>query len=295
MATPGSNIPQGPSEGFKILSVAPATHFITDHVDAPTELYVTADQFLRVLGITFAALASITVRYRLLRSDDGQVVLMENTFTLPGDGFGHFLDIQLPEGFLLSVWCTLSGTTAVRGNSYMTVQLWRGKTSTPTFLQTLVADSPNTAGSLGWPGGSLRASTEGPGFLNAQSFAAPAAGAEINLAVVNGQRWRVQALRFSLTTSAAVANRVVNLVHLSSSLEVFRVPISGVIAASTTQIFTGMPGAGSPSLNNGVNLLPLPGLWELMPNDVIATVTTNLQAGDQYSIQNVSMEQWISS
>lgn len=126
------------------------------------------------------------------------------------------------------------------------------------------------------------------------TVATPAAGAEIVQAIPAGEAWRVLALFGRLTTSATVATRYADLrLDRSTALNqnYFRDGIVSGQAASLFWDYTWALGCSVVVNNtgNGRVLRPFPDLI-MRQNEVISTLTLNLQAGDQWSLIQLLVE-----
>jgi hypothetical protein len=112
----------------------------------------------------------------------------------------------------------------------------------------------------------------------------PGAGANFSRVNDSGGLWVIRGLAFTLTTSAAVANRVMTLLARAAEDVWFRTSAGGVQVASLTFDYSGWPGSGSPSGTTPVALLGWPhdGLW-LPPGQVIESDVQAIDAADQIS------------
>lgn len=120
------------------------------------------------------------------------------------------------------------------------------------------------------------------------SNAAPAAGADWTYTVPVGQSLSVETLQFSLTTSAAVANRQVQVVIDDGTNELWRWVAPAVQAASTTVEYVGAQSSvESSGVRAGVQSFELPNIV-LLPGYRVRTITTNIQAADQYTAQRLA-------
>jgi hypothetical protein len=278
-------------EAFKSLTQKPATQFITDNVPAPSEAYISDIARIRVTIANTATAVSVRVNVVVLRADNGERMRGVFDFTPGTTGANQTFAIDLTEGFLVSLVITISGGATLAGQTFVRAQIEEGTGSGITVIRELLADYVTNDNLISWPGARQVPKATYPGALIETSFTAPGAGAEEGFAVTAARRWRIQAIRFSFVTSAGVANRSPEFRITNSGNIWLKVPIVGVIAASTTVDLVYMPGAPAPSLNNGVFILPLPVGLLLNANDNLSTVTANLQAGDQYGAPQVYAEE----
>jgi hypothetical protein len=199
----------------------------------------------------------------------------------------------LPEGELLNVTVFLNGAAPITGQTFVRLQLLRGRETSSVVLGTLAAGYVTAVQPLAFPGSGVKSSLAGPGALRSITGTNPAAGVEISETVPTNARWRVYAVRFALVTDATVASRE-SLLTFDDGATVFAVSMpAGAQAASST--FTHdwfhhtfpRVAAASAELNQ-----PLPRI-DLLAAARVRTVTTNLQAGDNYGAPQLLVEEWL--
>lgn len=121
----------------------------------------------------------------------------------------------------------------------------------------------------------------------------PAAGADWTLPVDAGESWEILAVNFTLTASAAVANRSVKLRGLDGNgNEVFRIGPQAVQTAGQVVVYTYLPGQGYAAGVDGQQLAlgtPPP---ILPPGYSLASLTGAIDVGDQFSKIAVSIRRW---
>ena len=147
---------------------------------------------------------------------------------------------------------------------------------------------------LSWPSSLLEASEPSKGEFIRRAGANPAAGAEVADAVPSHNVWRLIAAELTLVTSATVANRLVNFVVHDGTNELLRIPAPAVQTASTTVTY--IFGDNLPFNNNATALVQtgaIPGNMYLPAIFELRTITTNLQAGDNYGITSYFVEDFI--
>jgi hypothetical protein len=106
-------------------------------------------------------------------------------------------------------------------------------------------------------------------------------------------RWRVQALQAQLLTGAVAGNRIPHLVITDgqgNSVYNFPAP-NNQIAASTVQYSAGTTIVTTNFDNASVLVLPYP--VKLLGNWTIASLTTGLLAGDQWSNICLYVKEWL--
>lgn len=126
----------------------------------------------------------------------------------------------------------------------------------------------------------------------------PGAGAEVSETVPAGKIWRVVAFLVSLVTNATVATRTAEFAIDDGSGNIFSWG-QPQLAQSASLTFPYILAAGvNPAFppsgvrqGNSVHVAT-PGLSYLLPGYRIRTVSTNLQAGDQYGQPKYQVEEW---
>lgn len=175
-----------------------------------------------------------------------------------------------------------------------------------TIIQRVLAGYFASRFNPSYPGPQINAG-EGPGFINTISGTAPAAGADISDQIPQVQRWKLKAIEAVLVTSAAAANRTVNLfIDDAAATITRRVVLTDTTAqtATLTRTHAWYPGTdnfstASATLTDTVTILakfPMvlqdPGIT-LFTNNRIRTVTANIDVADQWGAARYWVESWI--
>jgi hypothetical protein len=307
---------RGPDPTFKSAAIPNVVSFGFDHVSPPSPLYVQRDDVINLQMITSQAGEIVDFNIRFLLpyppqpgqpdvhgaqpAEVTQVAggyLVTYNFSILQSGAlrtAQNQNVQMTEGYLLSVAAT-ARTATFPGQTFARVTLNRFRTTgSPSTAALPLIQSYVTIGTVyGWPGGTLKLISEGPGWLHSIQVANPAAGADWTFTEPANSRVRLQSLRALLTTSATAANRNIQLQITDGVNTVWIASAPASVLASTTQQFTAV-GTNSPT---GVvttifavvvpPALLLPGAW------TIATVTANIQAGDQWSSIWLGVEEWL--
>lgn len=121
----------------------------------------------------------------------------------------------------------------------------------------------------------------------------PAVNTEISQTVPAGFVWRLVAIRFSLQTDANVANRSVSLNIDDGTANIpIALPASAVQAASLGVFYQGVAN-GVTAAVVGIQQIGLPpGGVLMLPGWRVRTVTSLIQAGDNYSAPVLYFEQY---
>lgn len=146
---------------------------------------------------------------------------------------------------------------------------------------------------LGWPDSPSPAPMQGKGEVAVITTADPAAGAEISL-TVEAQSWlRLKSFQTSLVADATVSNRRPALRFTIGGTVALTIGSVASITASQTIAVTWLP-VGE-FFNDTSNSIQHNGLLPdilIPPDSVIATVTNNLQAGDNYAAGTLLVERF---
>lgn len=126
-----------------------------------------------------------------------------------------------------------------------------------------------------------------------QQVAQPAAGADWVATVPTGVVWRVRCADFLLTTSSAVANRLVRLRFKDAAGNVLHTtqPTTAIAASQTNQEMVFAPLVTIAGPNNSPAQAPYPAWLTLPEGATIGSNTIALQTGDQFSSINLLVEQ----
>lgn len=279
-------------------------HYVTDGVQPPSLLYLDPNDRFRLEILTFDTNITFEFAYRILKPNGEIVVGQERipiTATFPttqGFFFGN-LPFSL-EGFLLSAVLHNfnGGTFGQRGLTHARLVVVRGAaTSQPQFTQILMQGCVDALGELSWPNGQNEVQCGGQGCLLNRVGTVPAAGADWSESIISSSRWLVQTFRAQLTTSATVASRGVSFIMDDGNLVQYAVEAPVAQPASTVRqyIWAAIGQAQNAVQSNFVTVPIPPGLKTTSGQNLFArfrTITTNIQAGDQWTAPNYLVEHW---
>lgn len=284
---------EGPDPHFTSASQPRRTTFRFDLVEPPVPQFVQPHELLLIS--TFASVASTNRLTARILLADGSITGISLDFTCIADRAFHFFTAPLYEGFLLSVTVlNISGVATKRGQTFVQVDIARGGPANNLKEYTLLADYLQSGASLGWPGGRIESTIDGPGWLHSVQQANPAAGADWAITVPAGARWRISSFAATLTTSATVANRIVRLQMNDAAVNnIMQTAPTAVIPASTTAVVSGFPGQSTPTTDPLTINVAMPGNPILPSAFRIVTSTIGIQAGDQWSAIWFEVEDWI--
>ena len=114
----------------------------------------------------------------------------------------------------------------------------------------------------------------------------PAAGADFTYTIPSTPHaaYSLEAISLTLTTSATVANRLVRfkVTRSSTIISAFAAPAVTAASSTLTVFFQKVGASNTQSTSSTIAILP--DLPPLLPGDILATFTLNLQAGDTLTV-----------
>jgi hypothetical protein len=266
------------------------------NIDPPVPLYIRKDEILQVVINNSVAGIAVALGFRMMMAD-GQVVDSQQTYKPTSDRAINTFTISMEEGYLLSVIVTASSTPGKRGQTFVQIQQGRGNKNgliTPTAL--LIQDYVGSGFAACWPNGRISTATEGAGRLIGANQASPAAGANFLITVPANARWALRALTFTLTCSAAVATRNMQVQLTVGGQVIFTGYPNANATASQTWTACLLQGGQPMSSSTGATSTaqgPLPITALLGGGDTITSRIVAMDASDQLSAINYEVEEWI--
>lgn len=257
----------------------------------PPSSYVSADSYLQL--DVWNSVPGAFVNFHIFSMDaQGRVVRTTYTATPTSDRTDNVFTYPLTEGFLMSI-SFVRNFVAATGSTFVRLTLLLGSPTPKTFMQILCQGYLDLGNRLSWPNGTLLRSYDGLGVMRSVTGTTPGAGAEISETVPSGALWRLVVFNYGLTTSATVANRGSGFVIDDGSHILLNYPAINNSVASTTYGFNALAGS---NLSYGANFpmnWPIPQQMWLAAGYRIRTLTTLLQAGDQYTAPQYQVEEFI--
>jgi len=196
----------------------------------------------------------------------------------------------------IELFVGISSGTPLRGQCWVVVNLLMGGVDVATLIQGYIAPFRN----LTFPRGNIEDMHVGPGHFHFVLGTDPAANAEILETVPTNAVWRLHAMWLQLVTDATAANRYVTI-FLDDGTYPFYQVTGPVHTASLTQSLVLSSGFAFPDVTGivqvfnaiGIAHLPLPVGMLLSETYRIRTVTTNIQATDNYVAPRLLVEELI--
>lgn len=207
-----------------------------------------------------------------------------------------FQNFTMQEGYLLSILATAL-TTATRGSVFVRASINRSQLTSGAANQgseqILFADYATARQGPAWPQGRILFPTEGPGNILTPVVGNPAAGADLSFSVPTNQRWRLASFAALYTIANAGVARIIRvLLKNAAGAVVWQASAQQSGAVNTAPVVSAAPGQFTSVVDTTSINLPLPAPCLLGPGYTVATSTLNINATDQYSTINVSLESW---
>ena len=276
-----------------ITSRPPKVEFTNRFVQPPSQLYVFRDDQLFLRTHSQFALVDLFLRARLL-TPDGEIVTLEYKHTTSATTrLPKLTTHDIAEGFLVGLAVIGDPATFARGDVWATVGITRGGGVPGSITQILAADYVEAVKGPSWPAGGVHSSVSGPGGINAVLQTDPAAGAEFSITIPNRARQRLVAGLFELVTDGTAANRRFTLEHTTVSGVLVRTLAVATQPASTTRTYSVGHWGDSAGLIGTTEMVNWPDHHLMIGSDFLRTVTTNLQAGDDYAAPQLLLEEWL--
>lgn len=260
----------------------PARSDLSTIVAGSPARYLTDTETLRLT--VFNAAASVRVSLRARKVDrEGCTKPSGNEKTPTTDRTANVVDVKPGEGWLVGAAAILVAGAPGDGLTYVVLSIGIGDGANFTETEVLASGTITAAKRVSWPDSPMLGPLDSPGALRSIAGTSPGAGAEITETVPTGARWEVIAFGARFTASAAAANRFPRLTIDDGGA----VPYidEGVLATAQTanQVARYTWREGLNAQINQINFNGgLPELTAIPAASRIKTITTGIQAGDQW-------------
>jgi hypothetical protein len=258
----------------------------------PVPLYVTPSDTLLLRVVNSVAGLTMSLRYRFM---DAEGAVSSNLLQLvsAANKTEEFQTQQLGYGYLLGLAVDAVGATVRRGQCFTGVWLIRGINANKDAYEQLATGYPTTGNPLGWPENVPTQSVEGNGFPRTFVQAQPAAGAEQLAVVPAGSRWQLMSARLSLIAANAGATRFAHILVDDGAGNILHDVVGAGQAINTTNIYVAPTGTGPQLANDNTQMLAMPANLTLLQGWRIRTLTTALNAADQWSALTLGVLEWM--
>lgn len=255
--------------------------------------YVRNGDFLRLNATSTDASATLVLNGRLLRPD-GEIVPLNLTMPITGTGNQTAVAMPLVEGWIVGFIVFVNAGTITDGEIVASVDVVQAAGSGLTRVMCLASGEVTNTRSLGLGAYifGAAASTSAAPVVATNAAANPGAGAELSWTVPASQIWEVQGVRAILTTSATVASREAAMTVDDGTNQFIKVVPGAVQTASLVKGFTYADiGSAYTAPSSGNFMISFPKILAAAGYR-IATVTANIQVGDQWSSGVISYRQY---
>jgi hypothetical protein len=267
--------------------------FETKYVSPPSEVYVTVNDAIVLCCWNSAVGAELVVHWRILRAD-GEIIRETQVVTPTSDRSFNSFQWSVPEGFLLSLHVSPTGVEVKRGQMWVIVGIGSPPGNLVTYYQLLLADYTESGGDLGWPGGRIQSSVEGPGYLTTALINPPAAGQPIIVQPPTNARWRFIGAVFTLTTDAVAGNRDVSVTFGSTGVSAMQQWAATTQPASTTYVYSlGQYYFAPVDRTPNQVAIGMPAGIDLTSTIFARIFGYNIDPADQFGGANILVEEWI--
>jgi hypothetical protein len=266
--------------------------WLIPYLAGSNSFFLTGEESLRVRSFNSAAGVTLALEGRLLQPT-GEIVPVSGPMATTADRTIQTATHALGAGWLLHVSVRASAGSPRVGQCYVVVEIVRGQTGAFQTLGAILEGYVTDTTPLVWPGTLCQSSADGPGVIRSIAGSDPAAGAEFSETVPTNARWRLLGVDVPLVTDATAANREAVLTIDDGAAVVAEIAAGTAQAASLTRRYSFARGVqrGGPAASTIINA-PIPDAM-LMGGYRVRSVTTNLQAGDNYGAPQLWVEEWI--
>jgi hypothetical protein len=261
-------------------------------LEAASGLYITGEDNLRIQTFNAASGVRVLVAGRFL-TEQGEIVPFQFEQAPNTDRTVRSTIARLGPGWIQNVFAVASAGAPLIGQTFVLVQIVRGDSGAVTELATILQGMVTSTQRLAWPGSAVVSTIGSPGNVRLVTGTNPAAGVEITETVPTGARWKLRSFRARLVTSATVAGRRPLLIidDGASSIVQFDPPES----QAASEDFGWVTGPGMQRLGSTFDTKQwgMPVEIMLLAGWRIRTSTGDMQAADNWSAPQLSIEEWI--
>ena len=203
--------------------------------------------------------------------------------------------VNVGRGWLLSIIVLPSAGQPERGQVFINVLLIREGLSDADAASMFISDYLCYQSYLGYPGGMVRSSIEGPGRIRSITGTDPAAGEEISETVPLGARWRLRGIRYTFAAAVAVATRYSSLIIDDGTNILRKVTPNTPQTSGVLYNYSLIPTFSNPGvvvIDSDADIGEGP---VMLAGYRIRTETLALQAADNYSAPQLFVEEWLES
>ena len=258
----------------------------------PNAIYVRDEDDLRV-GVQTALSGLVIGVSGMMMNADGETSKFTVTVAPTSNRVETVVSNNIGSGWILHAQAhVISGTVTPR-SVYVTARIV-SNTGTPAVPMAMLfagylSDHPFPA----YPTATEDGQLEQQGNLRSVTGTDPAAGSECSDTVPANARWRLISWRAALVTDANVATRQVHLVIDDGTLILANYPAGTTQIASLTRNYNGLDIGVVPALTDVEIYIPTNFPVLLAAGSRITTVTTSIQATDNYGAPQMLVEEYL--
>lgn len=242
------------------------------------------DDNLRVTFISDQSNDTVIVHLRIL-AEDGRIIESRHSFFHDTFSIKDVFFADLASGTLISASASVD-SIAIAGTAYISLQLQKGSLADAVPYRTLASGYMSPSGLFSWPGSRIQSALDGPGFVNIQVPAVPAAGANYVFDVNDPQSHNIVGLSFVMVADANAAARSIFIQFgESSSLTLISTQQQNADETKTYHIYNF--GAPTYQVANNIYMSLPPNLWTFKKEE-ITVGAFSIQVGDQFSAMRFS-------
>ena len=262
-------------------------------VPSPYHFLFTGEDALRVCVHNAVSGVVVAVHYRM-QTPKGGTVANAHTFTPSSDRSMYEQEIAIGEGYLLNVVAFASSGSPRIGQTFVKVDVIRGRGTSATVLATILQDYITARQPVAWPGSPIRTSFDGGGVIRLVSGTDPPAGSEWSETVPAGARWQVLSICAQLTASAVAATRQPRISIESGGTYLLRFAGRASVGASQVLVVTwatGITPETVPQSAFAINYCPATII--LLAGDSINSNTDLMDPGDNWTGPRIYVREWL--
>jgi hypothetical protein len=277
----------------RAFTAAPLTSAGGRVIVSPFQFYSNGEDNIRVTS--FNAVSGVRLKIQGRFIDSQQLITpLAHDHTPNTDRTAVTTEFALGVGAVLNFNVFASAGAPTTGQTFVIVQLIRGKGAAATVLGTLLQAYVTLTQHLAFPGSPIQSSLDGPGAVRMFAGTVPAAGINFTEISPFGARWQLLAVRTRLTTSAVVATRIPILTIVNNATDQIYLPQYRGSPASASDFYVWA--AGVPAFTPaavGYNAAPLPTDLPLPQFTAITCTTPGLDVGDQWFAPILTVREWL--
>lgn len=262
-------------------------------ISAPFQFVTTGEDNLRVTVVNSLSGCRVAIQGRRI-DQDGAILPIAYAVSPTADRLATTEIFPLGVGAIVNLAVYAVAGTPRIGQTFVIVQLVRGRTGGVELLGTLLQGYVTSTQGLGWPGSPIITSIEGPGFIRNIQGTAPGAGNTIYEAVPTGARWELLSFTALYLADAVVMARVPMLYADSGYGQIFFGITNQTVNAGELWAFNWSSGYGAGPWANVVYVAcPIPANMPILVGGGISAVTTPFSVGDQWLQINYTVREWL--